>query len=122
MALLRLCPLLTTLSLRHNKPFREIRDVDWFLRAFVEDGDHGVVCPHLQDFTFLGSIHFSFEMLRKFLEEKQRNPISLGLLPWRKVVIDINVKRSDQKPQQISDFVSQKRAEGLDIDVYIYSR
>ena len=119
--LLRHCPLLTELSLHPNTTYGDIRDVDWFLQAFVEDGNQGVICPRLQEFNFSGNIRFSLATLRKFLEEKEGNFLELGILPWRKVVIDMYIKGSGERSQQISDFVSQKRQEGLDIYVYIYS-
>ncbi len=95
-----------------------IQDANGFLRAFAEYGDHGVICPRLQDFTCLGKIRFSLETLRIFLESKQGDFLTPGLFPWRKLVIHISVEGSSQRSQEISDFVSQKKAEGLDINVY----
>ena len=36
---------------------------DQLLRAFVEEGDHGVICPRLQEFSLWGKCDFSLETL-----------------------------------------------------------
>ena len=82
------CPSLTTLCIwahnwRNNTPTG-----DRFLRAFVEDGNDGVICPRLQDFTFAGKIDFSFETLRIFVGKK-RDSATPNVLPWKKVDIGI---------------------------------
>ncbi len=68
--ILRHCPSLTVLSLllRGHCTF----EADWFLRAFVEEGNDGVICPCLQDFSSSGNIDFSPETLRIFLEENKK--------------------------------------------------
>ena len=109
------CPSLTTLYIwahnwRNNTPTG-----DRFLRAFVEDGNDGVICPRLQDFTFAGKIDFSFETLRIFVGKK-RDSATPNVLPWKKVDIGIGGVKFEEH-QQILDFVSQKAAAGLDIRV-----
>ena len=59
------------LSLQSHLYCRGIHDIDRFLRAFVEQGNDGIICPHLQEFTFRGQIDFPLEPLRIFLEAKQ---------------------------------------------------
>ncbi len=109
------CPSLTTLHIwahnwRNNTPTG-----DRLLRAFVEEGNDGVICPRLQDFAFVGKIDFSFETLRIFLGKKQ-DSATPNVLPWRKVDIGIDGVKFEER-QQILDFVSQKAAAGLDIRV-----
>ncbi|KJA19025.1 hypothetical protein HYPSUDRAFT_217869 [Hypholoma sublateritium FD-334 SS-4] len=125
MGLLRHCPSLTALSLHHcqwDTTGREPsnRDANSFLRAFVEEGDIGVICPCLQYFCFRGKCQFSLETLRLFLEGKQGEFAALNaLLPWKRVDISIKGIKDEEIRQQILDLVSQKRAAGLDIDAFI---
>ena len=92
---------------------------DQLLRAFVEEGDHGVICPRLQEFSLWGKCDFSLETLCVFLEGKEGDiapPNSAA--QWTKVAIDISGIYSAERCRQISDFVSQKKAAGLDVHVY----
>ncbi|KJA19013.1 hypothetical protein HYPSUDRAFT_44687 [Hypholoma sublateritium FD-334 SS-4] len=125
---LRLCPSLTTLSVQPgNKrwvmasPF----DADYFLRAFVEEGDAavsslsdaGVLCPRLQTFDFKGNVNFSLKTLRLFFEAKHGENAAPYVSPWKKVLVYIKAIKETEIRQQIFDLVSQKQAAGLDVEV-----
>ena len=122
MILLRHCPLLTALYLW---PWGSLgaqttgHDANLFLRSFVEEGDVGVSCPCLQDFAFMGKLDFSAETFRLFLEGKQTDIAAPKIVPWKRVTIHIeNMETMEsQRYQHILDLVSQKRAEGLNVNV-----
>ncbi len=118
MEILRHCPSLTILSLQSHAGCLGTRDADRFLRAFVEQGNNGTICPRLQDFLFYGQIDFPLEALRIFLEAKQGGISMLNISPWKSVHIIVAEINSSEKRQQISDLVLQKQAAGLDVRVY----
>ena len=91
---------------------------DQLLRAFVEEGDHGVICPRLQEFSLWGKCDFSLETLRVFLEGKHGDISPPNVTQWTKVAIDISDIYPAERRRQISDLVSQKKAAGLDVHVY----
>ncbi|KJA25392.1 hypothetical protein HYPSUDRAFT_199914 [Hypholoma sublateritium FD-334 SS-4] len=122
--LLRHCPSLTALSLqpcqwnKGTQPSK--RDADSLLRAFVEEGGIGITCPLLQHFAFTGKIQFSLETLRLFLETKQGKVATLNaLLPWKRVAFNIRGIEDQEMHQQMLDLVSQKKAAGLDVDIFV---
>ncbi len=64
MGYLRHCPSLTLLSLSCSRYWYGITgrlrwDANMLMRAFVEEGNSGVVCPRLQYINFMGEITFS---------------------------------------------------------------
>ncbi|KJA22544.1 hypothetical protein HYPSUDRAFT_652761 [Hypholoma sublateritium FD-334 SS-4] len=121
--LLRHCPSLSVLTLhppqwsRMNQPY----DANMFLRTFVEDvnGGVGITCPRLEYFNFTGAVNFSLQTLSQFLEAKQRGtaPVN-GLLPWERVKIDMWGIHDLERSQKL-DLVSEKRAAGLDVYIYV---
>ena len=124
MTLLRHCPLLSVLYLWPcsggvgNRTPRH--DANLFLRSFVEKSDVGVTCPRLQDFTFMGRIQFSAETLRLFLEGKQKDIYTLNIQIWKRVHIIVQgIIRVAETKQQILDLVSQKKLEGMPVDVRV---
>ena len=87
------------------------------LRAFVEEGDIGVICPRLQFIIFTGEINFSLQTLQLFLNGKHGEMSPPKILPWKRIIIDINnVHAGKQTRQQMAEFVSQKKVEGLDVE------
>ncbi len=128
--LLRHCPLLTCLYLwpcsfglgaQIQTPSH---DANLFLRSFVEEGDVGVTCPRLKNFTFTGKLDFSPETLRLFLEGKQSGIAAPNIVPWKKVAIFIENTESmeSERTRHILDLVSQKREQGLDVNVSFAGR
>ncbi len=118
MEILRHCPSLAILSLCPHTYCRGTRDVDRFLRAFVEQGNNDILCPRLQDFSLCGQVDFPVETLRIFLEGKQGEIAMRNVLPWTTVRIIVYEMHSAEKRQQVSDLVSQKQLAGLDVRVY----
>ncbi|KJA25385.1 hypothetical protein HYPSUDRAFT_214078 [Hypholoma sublateritium FD-334 SS-4] len=120
MGFLRHCPSLTVLCLWSFGGMDAV-DANRFLRAFVEKSDASIICPRLQYFNVMGRIDFSVQTLRLFLESKQGNIATLNLLPWKRVAVDIrDIRNKDTEAcQQILDLVSQKKAEGLDVDAFL---
>ena len=116
MELLRQCPSLTILSLQPHVWCT--CDADQFLRSFVEQNNHGVICPYLQDFSFSGEIDFSIETLHIFLQGKHGDIAMPNVWPWRRVVINIKGVVSTERHKKIADIVSKKQAAGLDVHVY----
>ena len=121
MALLRQCPSLTTLSLYPCDWDWSHRTANWdantLLRSFITgEGDIGVICPHLQFATVAGQINFSLDTLCLFLEGKQGSCGMVNIAPWKKVIIQIQGIKATETQQQMSDLVSQKKAEGLDVE------
>ncbi len=117
--ILRHCPLLAALSLRAHDRYRGVANADGLLRAFVDEGYGGVICPRLQDFDCSGQTDFSPETLRMFLEGKQRDTVVMNVLPWKSVGIDTYGIKSSEKRQQIFDLASQKKAAGLNVYVHM---
>ena len=119
---LRHCPSLTLLSLScsrywHAVTRRPTWDANMLLRAFVEEGDIGVICPRLQFIIFTGEINFSLQTLQLFLNGKHGEMSPPKILPWKRIIIDINnVHAGKQTRQQMAEFVSQKKVEGLDVE------
>ncbi len=89
------------------------------LRAFIEDGDVGIICPRLQYIIFTGNIDFSLETLRLFLNGRHGKTPSPDILPWKRIVIDLQGIGAKDAYKQILDLISLKKAEGL--DVYAFS-
>ena len=114
--LLRHCPSLSTLFLWPRGDY--FFNCDRFLKAFVEEGNDGVICPGLQDFTLMGGIDFSLPTLGVFLEGKHGAIALPNVLPWKKVVIDVTGIGSDMRRQKILDFASEKRSAGFPVRVY----
>ncbi|KJA29540.1 hypothetical protein HYPSUDRAFT_221402 [Hypholoma sublateritium FD-334 SS-4] len=106
------CPSLIVLSLGGDGGC-----ADRLLRAFVEEGDAGVICPRLQYFDFTGYMNFSLQTLRLFLEGKQGEIAIPNVLPWKKVSINIGGIRDTKTYEQMLDLVSQKKAAGLDVEL-----
>ncbi len=115
--LLNHCPSLAILSLDAFTPHEVIPTGDPLLRAFVVAGNGGIICPRLQELTFLGQIRFSLDTLRMLLDGKQGNNATLNILPWRKVTITTTGIKSEGQRRQISALISQKKAEGLDVRI-----
>ena len=88
------------------------------LRAFVEQGDAGVICPRLQYIMCIGEIDVSLQTLRRFLNGKHRDIVLPDVLPWKRVDIDIQ----NLKARKMLDFVSQKKAEGLDVKAVLNNK
>ncbi|KJA19052.1 hypothetical protein HYPSUDRAFT_204962 [Hypholoma sublateritium FD-334 SS-4] len=116
MKLLRQCPSLAILSLWPTK-WRRIHEADGFLRAFVEEGDSGVLCPRLQTFDFAGNVNYTPQTLRLFLESKHGEIDMPNVLPWKRVLISTREIKATETRQQILDLVSEKNAAGLDVQV-----
>ena len=117
---LRHCSSLTLLYLRGHD--NSIYDANQLLRAFVEEGNDGVICPRLQDFFLRGKCDFSLETLCTFLERKQGDIAAPDVLQWNQVSIEMSGIYSVETCRQISDLVSQKKAAGLNVHVYSSSR
>ncbi len=126
-AFLRYCPSLTALSLYpcddeiDSRPF--IWDANIFLRSFVQvDGDTGVTCPYLQFFKIEGTIDYSLETFRLFLEEKQHLPVTqnispCGVAPWRMVTIGFRGIKETETKNEVLSFIFQKKLEGMNVDI-----
>ncbi len=122
MEFLRHCPSLRVLSIRIYDSRWGIPEGDQFLRTFVEEGNEGIFCPRLQEFKLTGQLIFSIETLRIFLEGKQGDIHIPNVLPWRRVFISKHRTvdpRFVVKNRQLLDLVARKRAEGLDVHVYM---
>ena len=91
-----------------------------FLRAFVEEseGNAGVICPHLQYINFTGDIDFSLQTLQLFLERKHGKTAISNISTWKRVILDLRSIKVTEKHKQIMYLVSQKKAEGLDVDAF----
>ncbi|KJA25387.1 hypothetical protein HYPSUDRAFT_426556 [Hypholoma sublateritium FD-334 SS-4] len=121
--LLHHCSSLTVLSLRPCEWERGVsisnRNVDNFLRAFVEETGVGATCPRLQHFRFRGGTDFSLQTLRTFLENKEGDIATQNsLLAWKSVVISLTGIKDKEIQKQMLDFVSQKKTAGLEIDAF----
>ena len=92
------------------------------LRAFVEQGDAGVICPRLQYIMCIGEIDVSLQTLRRFLNGKHRDIVLPDVLPWKRVTIDIQNIKAKETWRQMLDFVSQKKAEGLDVKAVLNNK
>ncbi len=93
-------------------------DANMLLRAFIEDGDVGIICPRLQYINFAGNIDFSLETLKRFLNGRHGSTPTPDILPWKRVIIEINGIGSTDARKQILDLISIKKAEGLDVDAF----
>ncbi len=117
---LRQCPSLSALTVWPQEWAwgGRLFDANQFLRAFVDDAGVGeVICPHLQQFEFIGSVNFSLQTLRLFIEAKRRGiPTSNVLTPWKRVFIDISAIEDPETYQAMQDFVSQHLEMGFDIE------
>ena len=117
------CPSLTVLSLhppgRGESNQKSVPDANMLMRAFIEDSDVGVLCPRLQDIKFTGNIDFSLETLQHFLDGKHSKTPTPGISPWKRVIIDIQGINAMDTHKQILNFVSQKKAEGLQVDAFL---
>ncbi len=119
MEFLLYCPSLSELSIQDSDAIRPIPGGDEFLRTFVEEGNHGVVCPRLQKFEFIGNLKFSIGALRKLLEGKHGDILIPNVFPWRIVFISKFDTRYVSKNQQLLDLVARMRARGLDVHVCV---
>ena len=121
---LRHCPSLTVLFLWQSNRDQNTRssksDANMFLRAFVEEseGNAGVICPHLQYINFTGDIDFSLQTLQLFLERKHGKTAISNISTWKRVILDLRSIKVTEKHKQIMYLVSQKKAEGLDVDAF----
>ena len=117
------CPSLTVLSLHPpgwgESNQKSVPDANMLMRAFIEDSDVGVLCPRLQDIKFTGNIDFSLETLQHFLDGKHSKTPTPGISPWKRVIIDIQGINAMDTRKQILNFVSQKKAEGLQVDAFL---
>ncbi len=92
-------------------------DANTLLRSFIAgEGDAGVTCPRLQFATFTGELKFSLDTLHLFLEGKQGSCATPNIAPWKKAIIQIQGITEKETQQQMLDLVSQKKAEGLDVE------
>ncbi len=95
-------------------------DGNRFLKSFMQEG---VTCPDLEYFTFEGSIIFSLQTLRQFLEAKQRGlATSLSRHPGKRVTIDVKGIADVDVRQQMLDLFSEKLEEGLDVGLFVKQR
>ena len=113
---LRCCTSVTALSLTPHG--LSTFNADRFLRAFVDEGNEGVICPRLQEFTLSGDFDFSLQTFGIFLEGKHGDISLPDVLPWRKVFIDITCIESDNTRKKLLELASEKRAAGLPVRVY----
>ncbi len=82
------CPSLTILTIQDYDCLWDIPDGDEFLRGFVEEGDHGVICPQPASIKLTGNIMFSLETLRYFSTENRGDIPMPNVMPWKKVLIN----------------------------------
>ncbi len=77
------CPSLSVLYLHptgRGKRAQESKpDANMLLRAFIEDGDVGIICPRLQYINFAGNIDLSLETLKRFSTEGMEVPYARHL-------------------------------------------
>ena len=71
----------------------------------------------MQHFDFKGKFDFSPETLRLFLEGKQIDVAAPKILPWKSIVMYIQSRTATGAHGQISKLVSEKKAEGMGVDV-----